>query len=126
MRSHQPILLAFLVSAFSIGLVVKAQPNPDDFQVDKDALELRSTNISCFADGVLVHWPPIGYPKVCLDGASNQESVVVRWDLAVDGGAPENIVVLKSSNACFNSAVVEGLKKRKYPPTRDCQKGAKI
>ena len=122
MRTHRHFILVCLASFYSAWGMSAA----DEIEIDLNALERRSKNISCFADGALVHWPLMSYPAACMMSASKKESVVVRWDLAVEGGSPLNVEIVESSNVCFNETVIVGIKKRKYPPTSKCQKGAQF
>lgn len=58
---------------------------------------------------------PPTYPKRCIDRAQEIEFVTIRFDISV-AGSTENIVVIDSTNACFEQAAVNAIEQWRYIP----------
>ena len=63
----------------------------------------------------LVEAPSPIYPQRCLSGAQALETVIVRYNVTV-GGAVVGERIASASNACFESAALNAMRRWRFEP----------
>lgn len=62
-----------------------------------------------------IHRAPPAYPEQCFRRAEQSESVTVQFDVSVHG-IPENIIVIDTTNKCFDRSAISAVKDWRYKP----------
>ncbi len=85
-----------------------------DMEVTLTFVINQETQAEDFDARPLVRVPP-RYPEKCMRSASNEESVLLQFDVT-EKGDTENIQVLETTEKCLNKAASESVARWKYQP----------
>lgn len=94
---------------------IKKRPQPQtDLQVTFTFVFDETTQAEDFDARPIFRVPP-EYPDRCQRLADEKEVVIVGFDVTTEG-KPENIIVLESTNSCFNKVATDAVSKWRYRP----------